>query len=32
MERISFVSMGRDRAMFEGDEVTNGMGGTRAVG
>jgi hypothetical protein len=32
MESISFVSIGRDLAMREGEEVANGMGGTRAVG
>jgi hypothetical protein len=32
MESISFVSIGRDRAMREGEELANGMGGTRAVG
>ena len=32
VESISFVSMGRDLAMREGDEVANGMGGALAVG
>src|SRR3954467_1548706 len=31
-ESLSFVSIGRDLAMREGDDVASGMGGTRAVG
>ena len=32
MESISFVSIGRDLAMREGEDVANGMGGTRTAG
>lgn len=32
MESMGFVSIGRDRAMREGEDVTSGMGGTQAVG
>jgi len=32
VESISFVSIGCDLAMREGDEVASGMGRTRAVG
>ena len=32
MESISFVSIGRDLAMREGEDVASGMGSTQAVG